>query len=258
MLKAIGLTAMAIGMLTARAASGATVVASDNAEPSVYADNNWSLSDDGGFGFSDWQNPRSNGLRYISTDSRRIDGDRSFAIRASESTGYAMIRPLEASVAAGVLSLAGRFDLNNDNGFSGFNLQNSVGSYGGSAEFIAVGTRANFDNDLRILDGGTEEVLTFTSSIIGAVIQFSLDFDTVAGTYDLTASANGETRNVSGTLKATGSVAGIGFGTFNPDAGGAFIFDNIEVAAIPEPLATLGGSALLGLIALRRRVGRMA
>src|SRR5207237_9539026 len=105
----------------------------------------------------------------------------------------AMARSITTAQAAGTLTLSVRFDLSNAVGFSGFNLKAAKGTtWGGTngSELISVGLRPANGNNTIAVNGGTQTI-NLGSEIRGAIIDFILNYDCTAGTYQLGAKFRG-------------------------------------------------------------------
>ncbi len=242
--------------------SQAADVASDNAGNTVY-DNDWQTGYNGGIGFSAWtittEGTSNESGAFVGSSTVNGDGNggidtagRALGLYANSGRTSSALR----SFTGGALLTGQTFSLSIDNGFIesgnavGMALQNSSGQ--NLVEFFFFGGSSNYTVNAASATGSTpgftDEGLNLTFTI-GAAGSFALTIDPLDAQ---------STQIVTGTLSnATGGQVASQFRLFNANAGGGdarnFYANSFAVSAVPEPLATLGGSALLGLLALRRR-----
>ncbi|MBU6398951.1 MAG: LEPR-XLL domain-containing protein, partial [Verrucomicrobia bacterium] len=175
------------------------------------------------------------------TNNRVVDGLQSFEVFAGNGgsgTGYAAGRTSDNPLVSGTYSLTARFDVTNTAGFSGFNLKSAKGSAFADSELLRFGLDPSTGNTkiyVMGLSGEGAQALDFgATDLRGAVVKFSLAFDTGAGTYTLTATVGTATQSVSGHLAATGAaVTDLGFANFNNGALQNLIFDSLAVTGTP-------------------------
>jgi hypothetical protein len=181
---AIAISMASFAVLTAHA----QIVASDNFEndnPSSDYDNGIQYGDNGGSGFGALAYLEGTGGGLFDST---LDGARALGIYAS-SGGQALGRTVDTSVTNGIYSIDGRFDVANDNGFSGFNIKSGLGSTFGANELMSFGlTPASGNSVFLVTDSsGTHTVSVGTDTELrGVNFNFSLAFDTTAETYTLT------------------------------------------------------------------------
>ena len=217
--------------LTTGYGSTTRTTGSDNAE----SYSGWSYGSNGGSGFgpAHYLEGAGGGIFLANTASggRQIDGNQSFGVFAGSLSGntQAMDRQILNAQASGTLTLSARFDVDNATAFSGFNLKSTEGTAFGTNELISVGLRPANGNTTIAVNGGAQTI-NLGSEIRGGIIDFSLAYDCVAGTYTLGAKfrASANFTTVSGPLKITGQTANyLGFGNFNSGNNQNAIFDGI-------------------------------
>jgi hypothetical protein len=235
-------------------------VAHDDADNSAY-DDGWQLDtgsgggDNGGFGFDPWvQSESSGGGGFFLTMDRQLTGSRSFGVFSADG-GAAAVRPLEAPLMIGELTLQVRHDLNNEVSFSGFNLRNTVAGSFGTGELLALGMTPGDNNAVRVFGMGDGLTLSLGEELRGSILLWDVHWDAGAGTFSVTVTnlTGTGSASASGSLKESGTtVQSIGFGNFNTGGGQNLIFDDITV--VPEPATvSLVGLGTLCALALRRR-----
>jgi hypothetical protein len=220
-----------------------SALAQDNNDNTPYPTSGSYLGLNGGRGFDPWANTTDTGGGVFTENTGgQLDGARSFGIFATGSGGFAVIRGLAFPVTKGSFTVEMRHNNNNTVGFNGFNLRkqaDTVGSFGGAPELISVGLTPGTGNTSVFVGGGDgNKTIPLGSEIRGQRMQYTVSFDTAAGTYTVSAkfldplNAGGASGSVSGTLKATGAcVAAVGFANFNASAAGNqnVIFDALQV-----------------------------
>ena len=251
-------------LLTAGTASAASLAA-DNASDPVY-DDGIQDNDNGGTGFLGFDvnpNPNTNGAGAFVGNSTlngaspsggiNVDNE-AFGLYANTGSTSEAIRPFDGS-----LSVGQTFSVDFDTGFvnPGASVGVQLRTAGGANRFAFtfVGGGATY----LVTDSGVQTTtVPFTDD--GLNLSFTL---TGADTYSFTVDSNDQTAPTSQTL--TGTLAGTGgidqVRVFNTNAGnlGAndLFFNSLAVTggvtAVPEPLTALGGTALIGLVVLRRR-----
>ena len=185
--------------------------ANDNADNPAYADG-WNddtnpPADNGGNGFNPWFNLENtgNGSKFITT-TRQVDGSDSFALSSGNlsSTGFAEGRELVTAITTGLYTVTARFDLDNANSFSGFNLKSAPGSQFGSDSFelIAFGRDPSGGNNAISVFGASASTIDLGHEIQGDIIQFSLAFDT-NGSSSFTLTATDLTNPATGSVERT-------------------------------------------------------
>ncbi|HEY4282883.1 MAG TPA: alkaline phosphatase family protein, partial [Chthoniobacterales bacterium] len=189
----------------------------------------WAYGNNGGSGFGPAEYIEGTGgglfLPTAANGNRQIDGSKSFGVFAGSTTGntQGMGRSITNPQAAGTLTLSVRFDLSNAVGFSGFNLKSAKGtSWGGTngSELISVGLRTANGNNTIAINGGAQTI-NLGSEIRGQIIDFVLNYDSTAGTYQLGAKfrASSTFTTTTGPLKIVGQPPTyLGFGNFNGGA----------------------------------------
>ncbi|MEY2545988.1 MAG: hypothetical protein QOG48_1105 [Verrucomicrobiota bacterium] len=258
---------IALGYSLLALASAISFGASDNFEnsnPSNDYNDGIQYNDNGGSGFG--------ALTYLegtggSLFDGSLSGARALGIAAGNGPGntQALGRTVTGGVIAGTYSLDLRFNVNNVVGTTGFNIKSALGTSFGGNENLFVGLTPGSGNNVLFVDDATG-THTFSigtlTELRGVNINFSLTFDTAAGTYSLTASASSQLGSISGSLKDTnGATAGVGtlnaiaFGNFNTGDTQDLVVDNLNITAVPEPstLSFLAAPALLGAVFFIRR-----
>jgi hypothetical protein len=256
------------------AAAPAAELAADSAASAVYNDG-WQNGDDGGVGFEPWiwsttsGDNTKNGFLYQSStfnnantgsydDNGEFDidtGGRAWGLYANDGQTASAVRPFSQAMSP---TQVFRVEMDNggikNGGVVGFGLQNSSGV--NLFEVFFVGGQSNYT----IKDAGGERSSDLGFTRFGLLTEFTLTSPT---TYNVKLSVQGgSTRESSGSLLTGTSISQ--FRMFNFDANPVdgnpnndndfnFYINNITVTAIPEPLAGLGGLAMLGLLVTRRR-----
>src|SRR5260370_21900265 len=140
----------------------------------------------------------------------------------------------------GIYNVDSRFNLNNGNGFSGFNLKAGLGGTFGANELLSFGLNPGGNNSFLVTDATGTHSLTLTTpeELRGAAINFTVTFNTLLDTYTLTATdkGNGDTGLITGTLKdtnglalGTGALSAIGFANFDTGNGHNRFASNLSV-----------------------------
>ncbi|GEM_PF-4608244 len=196
-----------------------------------------------------------------------LAGARALGVFSGGGSGntQAMGRTITGGVIAGNYSLDLRFDVDNAVGTTGFNIKSGLGSSFGGNELLFVGMTPGSGNNVLFVNDGTGThtfAITGLTELRGVNLHFSVDFDTAAGTYSLTANSGANIGSISGSLIDTnGGSAGVGtlnaiaFGNFNTGANQNVVVDNLNITAIPEPstLSLLAAPAILGAVFFMRR-----
>ncbi len=212
---------------------------SDDAES--YA--SWAYGANGGSGFgAATYREGSNGGIFLETSGAKIDNAKSFGLFSGSGT-QAMDRQILNAKQAGVLTLSVRWNLDNTQAFSGFNLKSAAGATFGANELISVGIKpfngTQFGNNVIAVNG--VQAINLGTSVLGQVVDFILYYDGLSGTYTLGAKLRTSAGYTfaSGNLKASNvTPAYLGFGNFNTRTAGAtpqnLIFDSISIADSPS------------------------
>lgn len=186
-------------------------------------------------------------LVNASTGNRQIDALNSFGIYAGTG-GQALARAISAPRQNGTLTFSARFDVSNTTGTTAFNLKSSLGASFTANELLAFGLAPANGNTVVFVRGSTNKTINLGSEIRGAIVDFSLNFDSQTGTYQLGAKFRGSANftTVSGNLSAAGATAThLGFANFNSGSNQNLIFDSLSVktsdsvgsGSVPVPLA---------------------
>ena len=119
--------------------------------------------------------------------------------------------------------VSSRFNVDNTNGFWGFNLKSAAGSGSGGfgvGELVSFGiSPAGGNNGILVTDVSGQRVLDLGMDVRNAVIDFQVDFDALNRRYVLGAKFRSDTtfKKLAGTMCGTGtSVTHIGFANWNP------------------------------------------
>lgn len=193
-----------------------------------------------GIGGCDLPRGKRGGIFLVdnATDSgRQIDGNNSFGVYAgsSSSNSQGMDRMIVNAESAGTVTLSCRFDVSNTVAFSGFNLKYAQGTHFGDDELVSVGLTPGTGNNSIAVNGGTQTI-NLGLTIPGQIVDFTLAYDCIAGTYTLGAKfrASGTFTYTSGALKVPYTVATVpvvaaylGFGNFNTGNNQDFIADDL-------------------------------
>lgn len=197
---------------------------------------------------------------YLETSGASIDGSKSLGIFASTG-GQALSRSTTVG-SFGIYTSSVRFNLSNTVAFSGLNIKSSQGSTFGSSELLSWGLTPGTGNTSIAVFGLANTTINLGSEIRGAVIDFSLAFNSLNSTFTLGAKfrASGSFTTVSGSLKdtnggaaGTGNVTELGFGNFNTGTNQNLIVDNISIVPEPSTVGMLAVSLVGGAMLLRRR-----
>ena len=260
----IGLAALAALVFGGVVPAKAAVVASDNANNGSYTpqpDNGWAATN-GGSGYNLWTPVGGTGgggtyMEGVGVNGRQVDGSYSFALFAG-SGGYAISRPLSASMTAGEFEILSRFDTAGSN-LNLINLRSGNNTSGfGAGELLSFGLVNN--NQLSYTDASGLHTLA-SGEARGARLSWDIRFNATAGTYSGTVTNldNSYLGTFSGNLEPNGTSVG-SFAVINTSTGGSqnVIFDapTFITVAVPEPgalvLAAFGLVAISGARRLRR------
>ena len=243
------------------AVSAATLVAADD-----YESGGASYGSGGGTGFGVHTDLAGPGNIFGETGSPRIDGNQSlgsFSNGGSEEFGRTVTDTSAFNTALPGVSFSAslRFNIPNSNStFKGLNLKTALGSTFNANEIISVGLTSASNTGLLVTGTTTQTLELGQGDLRGDILDVTLVYDRPSGAYTLTADNRddpGAAVSISGTVKSPGgsNVPGaIGF--IHSDVGGPgnnIYFDNLSLSAVPEPVSVLGGTALLGVVTLRRR-----
>jgi len=190
-----------------------------------------------------------------------VDGSYSFALFAGTG-GYAISRPLAASMTAGEFEILSRFDTGGSN-LNLINLRSGNNTSGfGSGELLSFGLVNN--NQLKYTDASGIHTLA-SGEARGVNWSWDIQFNATAGTYSGTVSAvgGGYSGTFSGSLEPNGTSVG-SFAVINTSTGGNqnVIFDAPKFS-VPEPssllLAAFGITGVAAARRVRQRVvGRLS
>ena len=235
----------------------------ENNNPGTAYNDGIQYGDNGGVGFGALTYLEGTGGGVFNAT---LSGARALGIFAS-SGGQALGRTTQTPFIGGVYSLDARFNVDNGNAFSGFNIKSGLGSTFGANELMSFGlTPGSGNSAFLITDGTGTHTLTIptVTEFRGVNFHFDLAFDTLTLAYTLTATdlANSLSNSFSGTLidtnggsTGTGAVSAIAFANFNTGSDQNLIADNLAV--VPEPSTWIAaGAAVLACIYLRRRTRR--
>lgn len=135
------------------------------------------------------------------------------------------------------MKVSARFNVNNSNGFCGFNLKSSAGSGAsgfGSGELVSFGiSPAGGNKGILVTDASGQRVLNLGAPVTNTILDFQVDFDALNRRYVVGAKFRADSvfTRISGTMSGTGTnVTHIGFANWNN--AGAFqdvMFDSLEV-----------------------------
>jgi hypothetical protein len=170
------------------------------------------------------------------SSNQTIDGAKTFGAYAGTG-GISFRRPINNPQPYGTMKVSARFNVNNSNGFSGFNLKsaNGSGSSGfGVGELVSFGiSPSGGNNGILVTDAAGQRVLDLGADVRNTVIDFQVDFDAVNRRYVVGAKfrTNSSFTKISGMMSGTGTnVTHIGFANWNN--AGSFqdlMFDSLEV-----------------------------
>ena len=245
------LSIAAAAVLVASAAHAATIAADDASDP-MYDDAGSPNGDNGGVGFNAFTgagNAGSSGSggAFVGSGNTDIGSGASnefFGVFGNGGGVGQIFRPF-----MGELSIGQTFSIDFDNGdvngggSVGFGLQDGSGN--NLFEFFFVGGTTEYQVNRE--GGAVNTGIGFTSSGLSlAVTRTDADEFSAAIT-----PAGSSTTVITGDFAGPDGSGPSQLRVFNANGGADVAFNNLAI--VPEPIATLGGSALLGLIALRRR-----
>ena len=233
------------------------LVGYDHADNEPYdSENTFQSGQNGGYGFAPWVELQvgTPGAIYRSDPSLRETGTTSWELGGT----YALGRGLAMGMEEGNWTLVARHGAGIE-AFCGFTLRTTTetGSFG-AGEIFRFGMNYGEESDATRIyystDGGASygAVDLGDEDLRGSILQYSVTWSTLAGTYvlgvrNLDTEVFGE---ATGSLAAGDAVAMFGVGAFEATLGGRFTFDGFEASSIPEPgtlaLALLG-AAFLGV-----------
>lgn len=217
-----------------------------------------------GSGFGAHTQFSGSGGIFHTTTSGLIDGNGSlgsFSGGSSTSWGRSILdtSAFSGSNTTAIFDLSMRFNIpNSTSSLKGVNVKGGgLGSGFGDNELISVGMLSGAGNQSLFITGSSTQSLflpdTGNADIRGDIIDVTIQWNTDSGDFTLTAGVRGEaTASTTGVLKNPS-------GTFIPDAlgfihsgigggGNDVFFDNLSVAAVPEPSAFLFGGLICGLL----------
>jgi hypothetical protein len=257
-------------VLTIPLAFSATSVraASDDANDPAYTGGWDANSGNGGTGFLTWVGLETTqfGRGFIDGAPRSIStvplaSTNSWALFSSNFASNqvsATARPLAVSLAIGTETFIGRFDVDNSVGFTGFDIKSTVGTTFGDGQLLSWGLTPGSGNSTIFVTGATTQSITLGSDELrGAILGYTVSWDTTAGTYTLSVTnLTGTTAGtVSGSLQASGSpVDALGFANFNSGNNQNVIFNDLNVVPEPSTLALVGLGLICGFAVRRRKV----
>lgn len=132
--------------------------------------------------------------------------------------------------------ISARFNLNNTQGFCGFNLKSAAGSGAsgfGAGELVSFGTSPSAGNQaFLVTDASGQRTLDMGAPVTNTIIDFQLDFDALNRRYVVGAKfrTNSVFNKISGTMSGTGtSVTHIGFANWNTGSGQDLLFDSLQL-----------------------------
>jgi alpha-D-xyloside xylohydrolase len=221
---------------------GSNTISSSNDNAESYS--SWGYGSNGGSGFGPaaYLEGTGGGIFIVNSTTdpgRQIDGNNSLGVYAGSGSGntQGMDRQILNAQQAGTLTISFRPDVNNSVAFSGFNLKSAPGTHFGDNELISVGIHPADGNNTIAVNGGTSvtphgPTINLGSDLRGQVLDFTLTYDGLSGTYTLGAKLRSSTTFtfVSGNLKASNvTPAYLGFGNFNTGSNQNAIFDSISI-----------------------------
>ncbi|MBU6183399.1 MAG: Ig-like domain-containing protein [Verrucomicrobia bacterium] len=161
------------------------------------------------------------GIRLVTSSSangtggRQIDSAQSFGIFSGTSTTrgtHSGHRSLTTPRQFGEVLLSARFDISIAVGFTGMNLKSAPGTSFGANELLSFGVMPfngaiGGNNSIVVTDASGQRNLDLGAEIRGAILDFDINFDTKAGTYNLAVKFRQDStfRTLSGSLKASGA-----------------------------------------------------
>jgi len=220
--------------------SNASGGAADHAESYAAWDYNFNNTGGSGLGPITYLEG-SNGGIYLDS-SRKIDGNYSFAIYAGTG-GQAACRQIFNPRDMGILTFSARFDVDNTNAFSGFNLKSTQGGGFGGGELLAFGLHPSSGNNKIVVYGATTQFIDLGSSLLGIPVDFYIRYNSSTGTYTLGAKFRTATAYtyVTGSFKTAGQLASyLGVGNFNTGSNQNLIFDSLRLSLASSTAATNG------------------
>lgn len=235
--------------LMASSLAHAGIVASDHADNDPYPVTGFLPGDNGGFGFDEWVELETGNPGAMYTTASIDSGSYSWGLGGT----YALGRGLSNNLAVGSWNFLAVHDSDNTD-FSGFNLKSSasIGSFA-SDELFRVGmdpSQFGYDGTGVYVstNAGTSYLFLDCGWVDGEgdTIEYTIGWNTVAGTYSLSVSnqTEGVSINFLGNMPTASSIAMLGTGVFGASLDEGMVFDNYGVVPEPHVLGVLVFGAL--------------